>query len=68
MVWFIVIIALVVITVGFFEWRSWNKPQPGSLQDGGDPYRFRYSDRPLTGGSDFDQRHPGGGDFDQRHD
>jgi hypothetical protein len=56
MVWFIVIIALVVITVAFFEWRSWNKPQSRDLQDG-DPYRFRGSGRPLTGGNDFDQRH-----------
>lgn len=70
MVWFIVIIALVVVILAFIEWRLWNKPQPNSLQDrgGGDPYRYRYSARPLAGGSDFDQRHPGGRDFDQRHD
>jgi len=69
MVWFIVIIALVVITVGFVEWRLWNKPQPNSLQNGGDPYRFRYSSKPCTGENNvFDQHHAGGRDFDQRHD
>jgi len=69
MVWFIVIIALVVITVAFVEWRLWNKPQPSSLQNGGDPYRFRYSSKPCTGENNvFDQHHAGGRDFDQRHD
>jgi hypothetical protein len=57
MVWFIVIVALVLATLAFVEWRLWNKPQPSSLQDGGDPYRYRYSGRPLTGGHDVDQPH-----------
>ena len=56
MVWFIVIVALVVVTLAFIEWRLWDKPQPNSLQDrgGGDPYRFRYSAKPFTGGHTYD--------------
>ena len=56
MIWFLVIIALVVITLVLLEWRSRNKPLPPGLRDD-HPNRFRGSGRPLTGGTDFDQRH-----------
>jgi len=56
MVWIIVIIALVVVTVAFFEWRSWKKPESRGLPND-DPIPFRDSGRPLTSGNDFDQRH-----------
>ena len=33
MIWAIVILATILATVGFFEWRSWKKPLPRALED-----------------------------------
>jgi hypothetical protein len=59
MIWTLVIIAAIVLTLlGTLEWRSWKKPLSPGLDDGwGGANRYRGSDRPLTGGSNFDEPH-----------
>ena len=57
MIWTLAIIAAIVVTVGTLEWRSWKKPLAPGLSDWwGGVNRYKGSGRPLSGGSNFDER------------
>jgi hypothetical protein len=49
--WWIVIGVAVLVLVGWFEWRSRNKPLPPGLN--GVWGVGENADRPITGGTDF---------------
>jgi hypothetical protein len=56
MVWIIIAVAVIVV-LGFFEWRSRNKPLPSGLQNHWGAHSAAMNhDRPLTGGHDADGR------------
>jgi hypothetical protein len=55
-VWIIIAVAVIVV-LGFFEWRSRNKPLPSGLQNHWGAHSAAMNhDRPLTGGHDADGR------------
>ncbi len=57
MVWIVIAVAVIVV-LGFFEWRSRNKPLASGLQNHwGTHSSATNHDRPLTGGHDADGRH-----------
>ncbi len=55
--WWIVAVVLVVAVLGFFEWRSRNKPLASGLRDQWGPHNAAHNEfRAVTGGHDTDKR------------
>jgi hypothetical protein len=54
--WWLLVIAPIVIGLSFLEWRSWKKPLPSRLKQDWRVNNGKDTGRLLTGGHTFDRR------------
>ena len=55
--WWLLGVAVIVIILAFFEWRSWKKPMPGRLEKHWTVNNGRDTGGAIAGGNTFDGRH-----------